>query len=68
MLNKIYWIMAQFLVVSILINGVWMFGQWVLYRPLHSNDQAQLETWLFLQQMVEVLSYDMFQVINCEVC
>lgn len=58
--HAVYNLMIQYLIFGIVLSMAWIIGGWFISAPLVDN-QSFLD-WLFIQQMVEILPYDLYQV------
>ena len=58
--HAVYNLMIQYLIFGIVLSMAWIIGGWFISVPLVDN-QSFLD-WLFIQQMVEILPYDLYQV------
>ena len=62
--NLIYLLVVQYLIGSVIVNGGWMVYQWFFFNPFEDNSKDSLTDWLFIQQMAEIMPYDLFQVLK----
>ena len=64
--NLIYVIILQYLVGSVIVGIAWALYQWFYFNPFRDNVEDGMVDWIFVQQMAEIIPYDMFQVV-CDI-
>jgi hypothetical protein len=56
----VYNLIVQYLSFGVLLIIGWLVGGWFISNPLKNTDNFL--DWLFIQQMVEILPYDLYQI------
>ena len=56
--------MLQYLALGIGSDFIWIFVGWFISNPIAEDevDEAIFMKWLFIQQIIEIVPYDCFQV------
>ena len=58
--HAVYNLMLQYLIFGIVLSVAWIIAGWFVSNPMLNNDY--FFEWIFIQQMVEILPYDLYQV------